>query len=212
MKQAKEEMRINLQLFAEAGEGGTSGEGQEAEKVSMTQEEFDKKLQSETDKRVTQALKTAQEKWEADFTAKLEAEKKEAERLAKLSADEKQKELLEKTRKDIESREKALRQKELKLDTIDLLSEKKLPVKFADFVMGEDAESTMERIKAFEEQWQSALEAAVNEKLKGSTPTAGGKAKEKNPWSKEHFNLSEQGRIITTNPELAKQMMAEARK
>lgn len=30
----------------------------------------------------------------------------------------------------------------------------------------------------------------------------------KNPWSKEHFNLTEQGRLLRENPELAKQYMA----
>lgn len=33
----------------------------------------------------------------------------------------------------------------------------------------------------------------------------------KNPWSKEHFNLTEQGRILRQNPELAKQLMAAAK-
>ncbi|NLJ95641.1 MAG: hypothetical protein GX321_00685 [Clostridiales bacterium] len=31
---------------------------------------------------------------------------------------------------------------------------------------------------------------------------------QKNPWSKEHFNLTEQGRLLRENPELAKQLMA----
>jgi predicted DNA binding CopG/RHH family protein len=30
----------------------------------------------------------------------------------------------------------------------------------------------------------------------------------KNPWSKEHFNLTEQGKLLKDNPELAKQLMA----
>ena len=30
----------------------------------------------------------------------------------------------------------------------------------------------------------------------------------KNPWSKEHFNLTEQGKLLRENPELAKQLMA----
>jgi hypothetical protein len=30
----------------------------------------------------------------------------------------------------------------------------------------------------------------------------------KNPWSKEHWNLTEQGRLLRENPELAKQYMA----
>lgn len=38
---------------------------------------------------------------------------------------------------------------------------------------------------------------------KDKTPPAG-----KNPWSKEHFNLTEQGRLLRENPELAKQYMA----
>ena len=33
----------------------------------------------------------------------------------------------------------------------------------------------------------------------------------KNPWSKEHFNLTEQGRIIRENPELAVQLRAAAK-
>src|SRR5690606_36019732 len=32
----------------------------------------------------------------------------------------------------------------------------------------------------------------------------------KNPWSKEHFNLTEQGRIIRENPELAAQLKSQA--
>lgn len=33
----------------------------------------------------------------------------------------------------------------------------------------------------------------------------------KNPWSKEHFNLTEQGRLYRENPELAKQLEASAK-
>jgi hypothetical protein len=50
--------------------------------------------------------------------------------------------------------------------------------------------------------------------LKGATPadgrdSAGGGIK--NPWAKETFNLTEQGRIMRENPELAKQLMAAAK-
>lgn len=31
---------------------------------------------------------------------------------------------------------------------------------------------------------------------------------QKNPWSKEHFNLTEQGKLLRENPDLAKQLMA----
>lgn len=46
----------------------------------------------------------------------------------------------------------------------------------------------------------------------GGSMGNGGKSKtgEKNPWSKEHFNLTEQGRIIRENPELAEQLKSAA--
>lgn len=42
----------------------------------------------------------------------------------------------------------------------------------------------------------------------GREPSPGGI---KNPWSKEHFNLTEQGRILRENPDLAKQLQAQAK-
>src|SRR5690606_24724391 len=41
----------------------------------------------------------------------------------------------------------------------------------------------------------------------GREPSPGGI---KNPWSKEHFNLTEQARILRENPELAAQLKAAA--
>lgn len=50
--------------------------------------------------------------------------------------------------------------------------------------------------------------------IKGATPAEGsdkGGSGQKNPWSKVHFNLTEQGRILRENPELAKRLMAAAK-
>jgi hypothetical protein len=50
-------------------------------------------------------------------------------------------------------------------------------------------------------------------KLKGMNPADGrepSKGGVKNPWSMEHFNLTEQGRILRENPELAEQLKAQA--
>ncbi|MGI5912982.1 MAG: phage scaffolding protein [Syntrophomonadaceae bacterium] len=49
--------------------------------------------------------------------------------------------------------------------------------------------------------------------LKGREPNniGGTPPGTKNPWSKEHFNLTEQGRILRENPELAKQLIASAK-
>ena len=178
--------KLNLQLFADVegsgdgegtGEGDSTNQGQgqdnntdnSSETKTYTQEELNQLLQKEGDRRVT----SAREKFEKEFKEKLEKEKSEAERLANLSADEKEKELLEQSKKDIETREKAIKQKELKLDAIDVLSDRKLPIKFADMLLKDDAESTMENIKLFEKEWESAIDAAVTEKLKKKSPGFG---------------------------------------
>lgn len=49
--------------------------------------------------------------------------------------------------------------------------------------------------------------------VKGKDPnnTGSSHSGQKNPWSKEHFNLTEQGRILRENPELAAQLQAAAK-
>jgi len=52
--------------------------------------------------------------------------------------------------------------------------------------------------------------------LNGRTPLQTGQpplnSGVKNPWSKDHFNLTEQGRLLTEQPEVAKQYIAQAGK
>lgn len=169
---------MDLQLFADKGEEGATDEignkeaedKEEKEDKTYTQEELDKKLQSETDKRVTEALKTAKAKWEKEYEEKLEKEKKETERLSKLSAEEREQELLKQKEQELEEKEKAIRLKELHLDTIEILSEENLPVGFAEFLIKDDAETTNKNIKKFKKEWQDALSKAVDERIKGKSP------------------------------------------
>jgi hypothetical protein len=152
------------------GGGNPPGTGLELPK---TAEELQKLLQSTADKRVTDALKTAQEKWELDYKAKLELEKAEAAKLAKMSEADKAQALLDKSKLELETREKSLAQKELKLETINILNDKKLPITFADILLGEDADKTKANVDTFDKAFREALEAAVNERLKGNPPKGG---------------------------------------
>ena len=169
--------KLNLQLFADDKETEETEETvddkqteEKEETKTYTQEELDKLLQSETDRRVTEALKTSRAKWEKEYKEKLEKEKKEAERLSKLSADEREKELLKQKEQELAEKEQAIRMKELHLYTIEILSEENLPVGFAEFLIGEDAETTNDNIKKFKEEWQKALSNAVDERIKGKSP------------------------------------------
>lgn len=146
-------------------------DGQDNQELkTYTQDEVNKLLQSEADRRVTEALKTARAKWEKEFREKLEKEKKEAERLSKLSAEEREKELLKQKEQELAQKEKAIRMKELHLDTIEVLAEEGLPVGFAEFLIQNDAETTNENIKKFKKEWQEALSKAVDERIKGKSP------------------------------------------
>lgn len=191
----------------------TETENTEVEKVELTAEELQKKIESESDKKLEKALKTAREKWQQEFQEKLEQEKKEAERLAKLSEKERKEEELSKREQEIADREAKLRQKELKADAVSDLSDKGLPPEFADFLLAEDAENTLANINNFKKAFDEAVNAKVKEALRQDTPKAGGVSiASKNPFSKEHFNLTEQGRLLTENPELYKQLKAQAGK
>ncbi|MED1602610.1 DUF4355 domain-containing protein [Alkalihalophilus marmarensis] len=187
IKKEKKKMFLPLrfQYFNSEGgddggkEGGAqgAGEGQGDEKeaeLPKTPEELKKLLQSNSDKRVTEALQTAKEKWQKEFEQKLETEKAEAEKLAKMSSEEKEKALLDKSKADIEAREKAIAQKELKLETINILNDRKLPISFADLLLAEDAEKTKGNVDVFEKAFREAVDVAVTDRLKSTPPTVGG--------------------------------------
>lgn len=119
---------LNLQLFADDGEGtsespanekGEEEKGNEEEVKTFTEEEVQARIQSESDKRVTETLKTARAKWEKE-----EAEaKKEAERLQSLSQKEREEELKAKQLKELEETKAELERVYLEKDTIDRLAE-----------------------------------------------------------------------------------------
>lgn len=182
-------LELNLQLFADDGEGtsettanekGEEEKGNEgAEVKTFTEEEVQARIQSESDKRVTEALKTARAKWEKE-----EAEaKKEAERLQSLSQKEREEELKAKQLKELEETKAELERVYLERDTIDRLAEENVPVQFKDFLMGVDAQSTNENIKAFKEVYEAEVQRGVEERLKGKTPSAAGQKPKMDAWS-----------------------------
>lgn len=193
---------LNLQHFADEGTEQTE-QAEAQEIVTYTQDEFDKALQRESDRRVTSALKTAQEKWQKEFKEKLEREKSEAEELAKLSATEREKKKLEKERKQLEDERAAFDRDRLELQVVKELTSEGLDAKFSKFLMGKDAETSNANIQAFKEVWASALECAVKERLGGKPPQARTeREQEENPFAKETFNLTKQAELLKKNPEL----------
>ena len=70
----------------------------------------------------------------------------------------------------IESLEKEKELGILKEKALNALSEQKLPNSFLNFVIGADEKATFDNISAIKTAFDSAVQAQVEERLKGKTP------------------------------------------
>lgn len=176
---------MNLQFFAESGDGagadqgegsGSSSEAAEGgtdgtetgnkEPKSFDDILKDSRYQAEFDRRVQKALGTAKEKWEALMDDKFS----EADKLAKMNKEEKADYLRQKQEKELKDREAAITRRELMAEAKNTLAEKKLPVGLAEVLNYADADSCSKSMAAVEKAFQEAVQAAMEEKLKGGTP------------------------------------------
>ena len=176
---------MNLQLFAEGGDGagaddgngGGSGEGAGGEggtggdtppsfddflKTGGNQAEFDRRVQ----KAVNTAVTKAQEKWQALADDKLS----EAEKLAKMTKEEKAQYMQQKREKELADREAAITRKELMAEAKNTLASDGLPQELAEVLDYSDADTCKKSMEKVKEVFQRAVETAVEEKLKGGKP------------------------------------------
>ena len=176
---------MNLQLFAEGGDGagadggngGGSGEGAGGEggaggdtppsfddflKTGGNQAEFDSRVQ----KAVNTAVTKAQEKWQALADDKLS----EAEKLAKMTKEEKAQYMQQKREKELTDREAAITRKELMAEAKNTLASDGLPQELAEVLNYSDADTCKKSMEKVKEVFQRAVETAVEEKLKGGKP------------------------------------------
>lgn len=81
---------------------------------------------------------------------------------------------LSKLKAEIEKMQKDATRKDLTNKALKIASEKKLPSDIIDFFIADDEKNTNDNITKLETSFNNALKAAVEEKLKGGTPRAGG--------------------------------------
>lgn len=162
----------------------------------------DREYQADFDRRVAKALDTARAKWEAEATERIHRERTEAERMAKMTAEQKADHERQTREKALAEREAAITLREMRAQALEVLSERSLPKELSDVLNYENAETLTASIDAAERTYRAAVQAGVEERLKGKPPQTGGAVDV--PWSK--MTLSERGVLYRDNPEKARQL------
>lgn len=151
---------LNLQLFADE-EAETEVDQANVDAEKETEKTF---TQDEVNKIVQDRL--AKEK------AKNEKAQEEAKKLAKMNAEQKNQYMVEQLQKELEE----YKNKEAKNDMIkeanSMLKDNDitLPDEVVAMLIGDNAEDTKVCVDSFSKAFKTAVERAVNEKLKGKTP------------------------------------------
>lgn len=170
------------------------------ETKTYTQAEVDKMLQSETDRRVTEALKKQARKNQDAI--------KEAEKLAKMNSEEKYAYELEQREQAIIAKERELALAENKNVASKILADKGISLDLVEFVIAEDAETMKTNIDTLERAFKKSVKSEVEKRLGTTTPKKNLTSSDE--LTKERFmklSLREQQDILNTNPDLMKSLL-----
>lgn len=156
-----EDSSENNNINGGAGDSNKSGERAK----TFTQDDVNRIIQDR--------LAKERQKWEKEFETKLTEAKTEAEKLAKMNAEQRAEYERKKREEELAKREAEITRRELRATALETLAEKGLPKQLADILVYTDAESCQKSIENVEKVFREAVEAAVNERLKGEPPKGG---------------------------------------
>lgn len=179
----------------------TTTENQNTEVRTYTQEEVDRLLQSESDRRVSEALKKADKK-------KQEAVK-EAQKLAAMNEQEKYEYQLKQREEAIIAKEKALALAENKNEAGKILSEKGLSLSLVDFVVAEDADTMKANIDLLEKAFKASVKAEVEKRMGGNAPKKTVSDETLTKEKVKKMSLGDLNKLYNENPELYRKMMID---
>ena len=165
---------------------------EEQEVKTYTQEEVLELLQRESDKRVSQALKTQQKKYEKQLS------------LSKLDGEERAK--AEKDAEIAELREQ-LAQFQIERNRSELksvLSSRGLSAEFADIIaINDNIEASQSNIDKLDKLFKAAVKAEVEKRLAGNSPKGnGGTTTEITKYSAKKMTMAQLNELANSNPEL----------
>lgn len=164
---------------------------------TYTQEEVLALLQSETDKRVTQALRTQQKKYEKQLS------------LSKLDGDERAKAEKDNRIAELEEQLAQFTIERNKSELKSVLSARGLSAEFADIVLiNDDIEVSQANIDKLDKLFKAAVRAEVEKRLAGNTPKGNGTSSTE--LTKEAFSklsMAEKQKLLDSNPDLYNKMI-----
>ena len=164
---------------------------QQEEVKTYTQEEVLALLQSETDKRVNQALKTQQKKYEKQLS------------LSKLDGDERAKAEKDNRIAELEEQLAQFQIEKNRSELKSVLSNRGLSAEFADIIsINDDIEASQANIDKLDKLFKAAVTAEVEKRLAGNAPKGNGSAPaEITKESAKKMSLSELNKLAETDPD-----------
>lgn len=169
-----------------------NNENQEQNKT-FTAEEVAKLIQSETDKRVTAALKTQEKKYQKQLS------------LAQLDGDERAKAEKDNRIAELEEQLAKYQIEANKSELKSVLSSRGLSAEFADIInIGEDIEQAQANIDTLDKLFKAAVKAEVEKRLANNSPkgNGGGSTDEITKESVKKMSMAELDKLATEKPEI----------
>lgn len=164
------------------------------ETKTYTQDEVMALLQSETDKRVTAALKTQAKKYEKQLS------------LSKLDGDERAKAEKDSRIAELEEIVAQMNIEKNRSELKSVLSSRGLSAEFADIIsINDDIEASQANIDKLDKLFKAAVKAEVEKRLAGSAPKGNGGSNATGEVTKEdakRMNLAQMMELKAKNPEL----------
>ena len=169
-----------------------NNENQEQSKT-FTAEEVAKLIQSETDKRVTAALKTQEKKYQKQLS------------LAQLDGDERAKAEKDNRIAELEEQLAKYQIEANKSELKSVLSSRGLSAEFADIInIGEDIEEAQAMIDKLDRLFKAAVKAEVEKRLANNSPkgNGGGSTDEITKESAKKMSMAELNELAEKQPEI----------
>lgn len=163
---------------------------------TFTKEEVQKLIAAEADRRVTQALKTQQQKYEKQLS------------LSKLDGIERERAEKDATIAELQEKLAAYEVEKNRSELKSVLSSRGLSAEFADLIhVSDNLEESQTRIDALDKLFKTAVAEEVKRRLAGNNPQVGTSSGEATKESFAKMSLAEKQKLYRTNPELYTKLM-----